>query len=56
MPLALYMDVHVPMSYLFPRSAWEYRPERSAFIPNSSVKPATRSVEDGIPTEDRGNE
>ena len=39
----------------FPRSAWECRPGRSA-SPRARPDRTTRSVEEGIPTEDRGNE
>ncbi len=40
----------------FPRSAWECRPRRSASSGSGRVEGGTRSVQDGIPTEDRGNE
>ena len=40
----------------FPRSAWEGRPGRAASAAERDARRATRSVEDGIPTEDRGNE
>jgi hypothetical protein len=53
--IAGFIDGRFPNS--FPRSAWECRLRRSA---SSSFEhrrtKTTRSVEDGIPTEDRGNE
>ncbi len=41
--------------YSFPRGAWECRPGRSR-VRIGGPRKTTRSVEDGIPTEDRGNE